>query len=93
VLSCRPSLVEAKRQDVQANTAAQLRDLFVGLDNLLGLHTDVEFLALPRLVHVLHCAEAFPRLVVAFNCVDSARLGSNSGPDACGDLVSCALRG
>ena len=56
--------------------------LLFGLDDLIDLHIDVEFLAFPRLVHDLHFAEAFALLVVTFDSFDQARLGSDSGPDS-----------
>jgi hypothetical protein len=67
--------------------------LLLGLDDLIGLHIDVEFMAFPRLVHDLHFAEAFALLVVAFDFFDQARLGSDSGPDARDGLVSREHRG
>jgi len=59
----------------------------------MGLHIDLEFMALPRLVHDLDLAEPFSLLVFAFDTFDQARLGSDSRPDARDGLVSRERRG
>ena len=53
-----------------------MRFLF-GLDHLIGLHIDVEFMAFARLVHDFYLTDTEPLLLIAFDFFDQARLGRN----------------
>ena len=65
----------------------------LGLDDLIGLHINLEFMAFPRLVHNLDLTEAFALLVFAFDAFDPARLGRDRRPDARDGLVRRERRG
>ena len=67
--------------------------LLLGLDDLIGPHIDLEFMAFSRLVHDLDPTEPLSLLVFAFNPFDQARLGRDRRPNARDGLVRRKCRG